>query len=117
MERASYYDETFFVPVEIDEDDHDKGVPIRTIWTKNMYSRLSYADRLAEVQTPTLILAGKHDLETPLPCSEELQQGIPDAKLIIFEQSGHAPFIEERALFMQTVEAFLTRDDAVQTVQ
>jgi proline iminopeptidase len=107
MARASYYDQTFFRPVQIDADDSDKGVPIRTIWSKNMYSRLSYADRLAEVRASTLILAGRHDPEAPLQCSEELLQGISDASLVIFEHSGHYPFIEEASLFAQTVNTFL----------
>jgi pimeloyl-ACP methyl ester carboxylesterase len=94
--------------VEIEADDHEKGVPIRTIWSKNMYTRLSYTDRLGEVKAPTLILAGRHDPEAPLPCSEELRQGIRDARLIVFAQSGHAPFIEEALQFAQTVGAFLS---------
>ena len=108
MARASYHDETLFKPVEIDADDHEKGVPIRTIWSKNMYTRLSYSDRLGEVKAPTLILAGRHDPEAPLPCSEELRQGIRDSRLIVFEQSGHSPFMEEASLFAQTVGAFLS---------
>jgi proline iminopeptidase len=107
MARAAYHDQALFRPVEIDADDDEQGVPIRTIWSKNMYSRLSYADRLADVQAPTLVLAGRHDPEAPLPCSEELVQGIPDASLVVFEQSGHAPFVEEASLFAQTVDAFL----------
>jgi pimeloyl-ACP methyl ester carboxylesterase len=114
MERAAYYDKSFFTPVEMDEDDHDKGVPIRTIWSKNMYSRLSYADRLAETSASTLILAGRYDPEAPLPCSEELLQGIPDASLVVFEQSGHFPFIEEASLFAQTVDTFLNEKDGGQ---
>ena len=106
MGRASYHDKTFFTPTAIEADDYEKGVPIRTIWSQNMYNRLSYADRLEEVQAQTLILAGKHDPEAPLPCSEELWQGIPDANLVVFEQSGHSPFIEEAPLFMETVKAF-----------
>jgi proline iminopeptidase len=107
MGRASYHDQSLFRPVEIEADDDQKGVPIRTIWSKNMYARLSYADRLGDVQAPTLVLAGRHDPEAPLPCSEELRQGIPDARLVVFEQSGHAPFVEEAPLFAQTVDAFL----------
>jgi len=42
--------------VAIDADDHEKGVPIRTLWSRNMYTRLSYAGRLAKVRAPTLIL-------------------------------------------------------------
>jgi proline iminopeptidase len=76
-----------------------------------MYTRLSYADRLQEVQAPSLILAGRHDPEAPLPCSEELWQGIPQASLIVFEKSGHFPFIEEASLFGHTVAAFLNEAD------
>jgi pimeloyl-ACP methyl ester carboxylesterase len=107
MGRASYYDQTLYRPVAIDADDADKGVPIRTIWSRNMYSRLSYADRLDDVRASTLIVAGRHDPQAPLQCSEELLQGIPDASLVVFEQSGHSPFIEEAALFAQTVDSFL----------
>jgi len=111
MERASYHDEALFRPVEIDADDHEKGVPIRTIWSKNMYARLSYSGRLGDVKAPTLILAGRHDPEAPLPCSEELLRGIPDANLIVFERSGHSPFIEEASQFAQTVGTFLSGYD------
>jgi pimeloyl-ACP methyl ester carboxylesterase len=110
MKRASYHDKTLFTAVEIDADDHKEGVPIRTVWSKNMYSRLSYAEWLAEVQAPTLILAGRHDPEAPLSCSEELLQGIPAARLIVFEQSGHFPFTEEPSLFAETLDAFLNKE-------
>jgi len=110
MERASYHDKAFSKPVEVDADDYEKGVPIRTIWSRNMYTRLSYADRLQEVQAPTLILAGRHDPEAPLQCSEELLQGIPDSSLVVFEQSGHHPFIEETPLFAQMMDAFLDEE-------
>jgi len=110
MKRASYYDETLFTPIEIDGDDQEKGVPVRTIWSKNMYSRLSYADRLDEVRATALILAGRHDPQAPLECSEELLQGIPDASLVVFEQSGHFPFTEEAELFAHTVAAFLSQE-------
>jgi len=107
MGRAAYYEESFYLPAVIDADDVYKGVPIRTIWTKNMYARLSYADRLGEVRAPSLIIAGRHDTEAPLQCSQELVRGIPGARLVVFEHSGHAPFVEERALFSEKLEAFL----------
>jgi proline iminopeptidase len=110
MGRASYHNQELFRPTQIDADDREKGVPIRTIWSKNMYTRLSYADRLGDVRAPTLILAGRHDPEAPLQCSEELLRGIPDARLVVFEQSGHSPFIEEASLFAQTADAFLNKD-------
>jgi proline iminopeptidase len=81
------------------------------MWSKNMYARLSYADRLKEVRAPTLILAGRHDPQAPLPCSEELLQGIAGASLAIFEESGHFPYIEEALHFTQTVDDFLNQED------
>lgn len=107
MEGASYHDQVFFTPVEIHEDDASKGVPIRMIWSKNMYKGLSYSDRLQEVRAPALVIAGRHDPEAALPCSQELVEGIPDARLVVFEKSGHAPFIEEGPLFADTLAAFL----------
>jgi len=107
MEGSSYHNKSYFNPVGIDDDDYEKGVPIRTIWSRNMYKQLSYADRLGEVKAETLILAGKYDPEASVQCSEELLQGIPNGQLFIFEQSGHFPYIEETDLFKQTLETFL----------
>jgi pimeloyl-ACP methyl ester carboxylesterase len=112
MEGTSYHDRTFFTPVKIDADDYRQGIPIRMIWSKNMYARLSYADRLSEVRAPTLILAGEHDPEASMSCSEELLQGISAATLVTFEQSGHFPYIEEASLFAETVDAFLNNRSA-----
>lgn len=107
MERATYYNQALFTPVAVAKADHTKGVPIRTIWTRNVYRRLSYADRLADVRATTLVIAGRHDPEAPLPCSAELVRGIADARLVVFEQSGHQPFSEEPAQFAAVVGAFL----------
>jgi proline iminopeptidase len=112
MARATFHDEAYFSPVPIEGDDVTEGVPIRTIWTRNMYSRLSYAARLAEVKAPSLIIAGRHDPEAPLRCSRELLEGIPDGRLVVFEHSGHAPFIEERDRFTGILEAFLDAEQA-----
>lgn len=108
MEGASYYDKTFFKPLKIEADDHKKGVPVREVlWGKNMLRKLSYADRLGKVQAPTLVIAGRHDPEGPLPCSQELHNGIPASSLVVFEKSGHFPFIEEVQKFTNSLDAFL----------
>ena len=111
MGRVSFYNETFFRPVQIHVDDYKRDVPVRTIWSRNMYSRLDYTDGLAQVGAPTLILAGRHDPQTPLPCAHELFQGISDSALVVFEQSGHFPFIEEPVLFAQEVTRFFDKRD------
>lgn len=36
---------------------------------------------------------------------------IPHSRLVVFEHSGHFPWIEEPALFIQTVKEWLEQDE------
>lgn len=65
--------------------------------------------RLQEITAPVLVTVGRHDWITPLEASEELAAGLPDNELVVFENSGHSPHLEEQALYLQTVRAFLQR--------
>jgi pimeloyl-ACP methyl ester carboxylesterase len=69
--------------------------------------RLDYRQRLGEVRVPTLLLTGLHDPQTPVVCAQELAARIPNARLVLFEQSGHNPFLEEPGAFWEAVRAFL----------
>jgi proline iminopeptidase len=63
--------------------------------------------QLGHVRTPTLVLSGRHDwLTTPLD-GEVLRAGIAGARHVVFEDSGHCPFIEEQARFVETTREFL----------
>lgn len=104
--RVSYYNKSLYRPIKINKDDYKKEIPIHTIWSRNMYTLLDYADKLEQVQVPTLVLAARHDVQTPLACAQELL-GIPNATLVVFEHSGHCPFIEEPELFAHSVSLFL----------
>ena len=60
--------------------------------------------RLKEITVPTLVLAGRDDWITPpAQGAGRLHVGLPNSKLIIFEESGHFPFIEENDKFVTTV--------------
>ena len=50
---------------------------------------------LAEIKVPALILQGRYDWVTPMLGAEEMARGIPNARLHIFEHSGHVVFMEE----------------------
>ena len=64
--------------------------------------------RLGEITVPTLIMAGRHDWITPpAQGAERLHVGLPNAKLVIFEESGHFPFIEEHDKFVHAVRDWL----------
>ena len=67
--------------------------------------------RLAEVQVPTLVTGGRYDEARPAHLAV-LAEGINDAELVIFENSSHMAFIEERERYLQVVEAFLARVEA-----
>ncbi len=65
--------------------------------------------RLREISVPTLIIAGRHDWITPpAQAAERLHAGLPNSRLVIFEQSGHFPFIEEPEKFVTVVREWLT---------
>ena len=64
--------------------------------------------RLPEISIPTLVLAGRHDwICPPAEGAERLHAGLPNSKLVIFEESGHFPFVEEQDAYLRTVEDWL----------
>jgi len=65
--------------------------------------------RLGEIDVPTLILGGRRDLFCPPSQAERMRRGIRGSELIVFEQSGHYPFVEEAEAFRQAVRGWLAR--------
>lgn len=63
---------------------------------------------LSGISVPTLIITGREDWITPpAQCAERLHAGIPNSEMVIFEDSGHWPFIEEQGLFIDTVARWM----------
>lgn len=65
--------------------------------------------RLGEIQVPTLILVGRDDFITPPSKACIMQEGIPNAEMVVFENSGHFPYIEEPETFFKTVHDWFKR--------
>ena len=65
-------------------------------------------DRLSEIAMPTLVTGGRHDEMRPEHMAV-LADGIPNAELVIFEQSSHMAFFEEREAYVAAVRAFLNK--------
>lgn len=76
---------------------------LKTIFKEDLAAFLPF------ITTPTLILWGQDDLDTPIHQAKRFQQLIPHAQLIIFEQSHHFPFIDETDTFIQKVQSFLAQ--------
>lgn len=67
------------------------------------------ANRLSEITAPALIITGRDDFLTPPSQSERLKKGIPNAELMICEQSGHFPYIEKSEVFFTAVRQWVDR--------
>ena len=62
---------------------------------------------LAKIDFPALIMGGRFDRVCPVTVQKEIADGIKDSRLVIFEKSGHRPFIEEPLEFFQVTCEFL----------
>jgi len=62
--------------------------------------------RLPAITAETLVLHGRFD-PIPLESSEKLAELMPRARLVVFEDSGHALYAEETARFVEVLDAFL----------
>ena len=67
-----------------------------------------YRDLLPSVDVPTLICWGRHDTLLPVSGASYMNQLIPQARVTLFEDSGHCPFLEESEKFNHTVDDFLS---------
>jgi pimeloyl-ACP methyl ester carboxylesterase len=62
--------------------------------------------RVADISVPTLLIHGARSQVYPTPVGEWLARTIPGARLEMFADSGHLPFIEETERFTGAVRAF-----------
>lgn len=75
------------------------------------YGGIEVEDQLDRVSQPVLVLAGRHDRACSIPAAEAMANGIPNAQLIIFENSGHMTFVEENEAYLAAVRDFLAATD------
>ena len=61
----------------------------------------------AEMRMPALVVVGENDLITTPNQARTIAAGIPGARLAVFPNTGHNPFVEETAAFNALVRDFL----------
>ena len=64
-------------------------------------------DRLGEIHTPTLVLAGRYCFLFPPEHQAILADRLPNAKLELIERAGHNPQMERPAETMRAIREFL----------
>lgn len=62
---------------------------------------------LPSITAPVLVTVGRADWITPVESSEKIVSLVPDARLVVFERSGHSPQVEEAEAWTATVRGFL----------
>ncbi len=62
---------------------------------------------LHEIKIPVLVTGGRHDWITPAECSEDITDGIENAKLVIFENNGHSLIREKTDEYIKLLTDFV----------
>jgi proline iminopeptidase len=72
-------------------------------------NRLTYdlSDQLKKLSAPALIVAGDADLLVPLSSSARLHLCLPNSKLLLIQDCGHFPWLEQADVFNAQVPQFL----------
>ncbi len=68
--------------------------------------------RVPEIDRPTLIVWGDRDLLVPVRDADRWAQLLPDARALIYRDTGHCAMLERPARFNADVDAFLAAGEA-----
>jgi len=119
----SYYYRDPSAKTRVEEQFHVKRDPKSLQWNPDVYTQMigddpewTVSGTLAGVELlpelgrfagPALIMGGRFDRVCPPINQREIAEALPNARLVIFEQSGHNPHHEEPLRFLDTVLGFL----------
>ncbi|HEX4959587.1 MAG TPA: alpha/beta fold hydrolase [Thermoanaerobaculia bacterium] len=70
-------------------------------------ARFDLNPELPKYKFPTLVVTGRYDMNVVPSVAWRIHQAIPGSRFVVFEKSGHLPFFEEPAKFVQVVGEFL----------
>ena len=81
-------------PVALDIWEFSRIMTARLTWSPYMHSR-RLPHLLGDVQTPTLLVWGEPDNVVPVDCARQYERTLPDARLEIVADAGHAVDMEQ----------------------
>jgi proline iminopeptidase len=70
-------------------------------------ARFDLGPELLKYRFPTLVVTGRFDANVAPATAYRIHQAIPGSRFVVFEKSGHLPFFEEPARFVQVIEELL----------
>ena len=71
---------------------------------------MNFKERLSEIKAPTLILSGELDICYTAEDVRETAEGIPNAKLILYEGYGHGLVLDNMEQVQKDILEFLKKD-------
>jgi pimeloyl-ACP methyl ester carboxylesterase len=72
-------------------------------------AKLDFRDLLPRIEVPVLALYGRHDPYYPVELGGWIAQQCPRGEAVVFEESAHYPFIEEKERFAEVLAEFAAR--------
>jgi 3-oxoadipate enol-lactonase len=70
--------------------------------------------QLGDITCPVLLISSQQDHITPPEEQARLQEGIPNAELVLLPKTGHAAFYERPDLFTSIMLGFVNHGEAIQ---
>jgi pimeloyl-ACP methyl ester carboxylesterase len=110
--QSTFYDPASASDAMIDEvfaAVNDRGKVIRAISMAKSALRHNLADKLGQINTPTLLIWGKQDAITPPFVGEKFKELLPNATLFFIDKCGHAPMLERPEEFNKYLTDFLNK--------
>ena len=72
-------------------------------------AELDFRDLLPRIEVPVLAIYGRHDPYYPVELGSWIAEQCPQGEAVVFEESAHYPFIEEKERFAQVLSEFASR--------
>ncbi|PIR59463.1 MAG: hypothetical protein COU69_00135 [Candidatus Pacebacteria bacterium CG10_big_fil_rev_8_21_14_0_10_56_10] len=69
--------------------------------------RENIAQSLVKIETPTLLVWGGRDTETPPHQGKRMARYLPHAELVVLTEAGHFPFVDQPPAFVKAVSSFV----------
>jgi pimeloyl-ACP methyl ester carboxylesterase len=86
------------------------GIPVLDDFVITLDALLAHdaRDKLARIQAPTLIVAGEEDVFYPASMLREMDQLVPNSRLVLYPEIGHGMLEFRKKEFERDVLRFLT---------
>jgi pimeloyl-ACP methyl ester carboxylesterase len=92
----------------VQSEDYANAGPLRATLVKVVNEDLR--ELLPRIQSPTLLVWGEHDRDVPLTAGQLMAELIPEARMVVLENAGHFPYLDQFGRFRLIIGRFL-RDD------